>query len=374
MAAITLAKRGYQVLLIEKQALPRYKACGGAVSAKTQELLDFPLAEICEEEIFQAQIGVLGGSVAEVGLDEPFLYLVQRTRFDQRLVKDAIAQGVNFKDQAEFKSLVADGNSLVVTTSENTYRTRFVIGADGAMSAVRGQLGIKWKPQLGIALEGEYPVGEGRSGWPPGTLAIDLGYPGHGYSWVFPKGDSLSIGLGTFSRTLPGAKDMLDSYLKAKGFAGLKPEILRGHPIPADGARKKILHSRWGVAIGDAAGLVDPLTGEGIYYAILSGKIAGEEIAEALQTGSRNLQHYSERIYLEIAKDLRSGARLALLVFKYPETLVKLLVGKPARGKLLLNVIYGQENYKSLILQVLRMIGHKVWRKLVSWIPNGRRS
>ncbi len=355
MAAITLAERGHHVLLLEKQSLPRYKPCGGAVSIKAQRLIDFPLNSLSRNSVCRAQLGILGGPAVEVGLTTPFAHLVQRTEFDYHLVQIARSKGVKVRDGEAFQSLEKVAHNGIVTTARGKYKTRFVVGADGALGIARAQLGLRWKPRLGITLEGEYPVIGEAMGWAAGSLSLDLASPSHGYSWIFPKGDSLSVGLGTFSPRLPSAKGMLKSYLKYKGLGSLKPSILLGHPIPADGAAKKVLHTELGVVVGDAAGLVDPLTGEGIYYALYSGKIAGEEMVRVLESGrpGQDLGKYSQRIFREITSELRCGARIAALVYRYPGTFAKLLAADPKLGQSMLRVIYGDQNYNSLFRHFL---------------------
>lgn len=372
MTAKELAAKGFKVLLLDKQVFPRYKVCGGAVSAKAQELLDFPLEEVSLNSVRQAHLGVYRSISAEVELDSPFIYMVMRAEFDQRLVQSAINQGVEFRAGEEFRTLTRTGDGVAVQTSVSAYQARFVVGADGVYSTVRSELNLGWQPRWGFALEGEYSLQannlSGVSDWPD----IDLGFPEHGYCWLFPKGDTLSIGLGTFAPHLPEAKAKLAGYLDSKGLSGLQPSMLRGYPLPADGAVRKRLHSDLGLVVGDAAGLADPLTGEGIYFALRSGQIAAEELGQALNADRTDLKEYSARIYQEITKDLRRGERLAPILFKHSEFLVKLLVGKPERGRLLINVVYGKLSYQALWAIILKRLARKGWRKCTGWLPRAK--
>ena len=166
---------------------------------------------------------------------------------------------------------------------------------------------------------------------------------------------------------MPEAKEKLASYLESKGLSSLQPDLLKGYPLPADGAVRKTLHSELGLVVGDAAGLADPLTGEGIYFALLSGKIAAEELAVALAAGHRDLKGYSRRIYREITKEFRRAERLAPILFNHSEFLVKLLVGKPDRGRLLIDVVYGKLSYQALWSIILTRLAKKGWRKCTGW-------
>lgn len=362
MAAKTIANQGYEVLLLEKQPLPRYKPCGGAVAVKSQKLLSFPLDYLSKNEVNRCQLYILGKPLEEISFTTPFLHLVDRTEFDNYLVRSAMAEDVKVRDNEGFTELDFSSGCGIVKTNKAKYKTKFIVGADGALSTVRPQLGLKWKPVLGIALEGEYPV-IGQHPWPPGSVIVDLAWSdnNNGYSWIFPKSDYLSIGLGTFSSKLPGIKSRLENYLKYRGLEKLKPTILKGHPIPANGNVQRILHSERGVVVGDAAGLVDPLTGEGIHYALLSGKIAGEEIATALSLGKRELGEYSRKINNAISKKLKTAARLSGLVFSHPGILKKLLTSDPELGKLFLSVVYGNQSYSNFLN---RLIAVTLWKSI----------
>ena len=158
MTALELAAKGFQVLLLDKQHFPRYKVCGGAVSAKAQELLDFPLEELSLNSVCRAHLGVYRGISAEVELETPFIYMVMRDKFDQRLVQSAINKGVEFRTGEDFRTLERKAEGVVVHTGKGAYLAGFVVGADGVYSGVRQQLNLGWKPRWGFALEGEYSV------------------------------------------------------------------------------------------------------------------------------------------------------------------------------------------------------------------------
>ncbi|MFZ5643849.1 MAG: geranylgeranyl reductase family protein [Bacillota bacterium] len=350
MTAITLAKRGYSVLVFEKHSLPRHKPCGGAVSAKAGELLGFPLGALSKSRIYRARLGVISGPWADIDYGENhFADIVERKEFDHHLVRIAGANGAVIHEREEFKHLVDCGDNVIVETNRGKYKGRFIVGADGALSTVRKHLGLRWKPAWGFALEGTYLFARKTKGFDPESLIIDLSRQEKGYSWIFPRGDTLSAGIGTLRPKLPGARTKLEKYMRQKGLGSSEPELLCGHPVPVDGAAKKVLHGKAGVLVGDAAGLVDPLTGEGIYYALLSGKIAGEELSMALYSGRRDLHNYSVRINREISKKLKSAAITAAFLYRQPEFAVKLIGADPSLGRLLLEVICGGESYNTFL-------------------------
>ncbi|HEX3030634.1 MAG TPA: NAD(P)/FAD-dependent oxidoreductase [Bacillota bacterium] len=328
--------------------------CGGAVSLKASDLLPFTLESVSTNAVYRARIGMAGGPATDIIYAEPLIHLVNRREFDFRLIKAAANLGVEVHENETFQSLEETAGGCIVHSDKDRYVTGFIVGADGVLSRVRGYLNLKWKPLLGITLEGEYPIAHNSHSWSDDGVSIDLGHVEKWYGWIFPKDNILSVGLGTFCPKYPGMKDLLEEYLTLKGLGSVKPQILQGFPIPADGAVKKMLHGKLGLVVGDAAGLVDRFTGEGIYYALLSGKIAGEVMSEALEQGRQDLSGYSRRVYSEITKKLRSGARLATLVYKFPRQAVELVIARPELGQTLLEAVYGKQSYNQLYLSLLQ--------------------
>ena len=285
-AAYRLASAGARVLLLEKEAVPRHKVCGGGLSAKTLREVPFSLAPVIEREIRRVVIAY-GGSqpvareLAGIGA------MSQRATLDSFMTKQAVAAGASLRERETFERFELEGGRIRVTTGSGTVTARVLIGADGVYSRVRSQLFPGAKPLMVPAIEALL--------WPaPGVLdmvgdacVFDLGVIPAGYGWVFPKRDHLNVGLYRFRRR-PGNRDMkglLDAFIA-------RYRILRRHEriqvkallIPVGPAAPRLARDNV-VLVGDAAGLSDALFGEGIYYAVRSGTLAAGAILGHLGSG-----------------------------------------------------------------------------------------
>ena len=285
-AAYHLASAGARVLLLEKEALPRHKVCGGGLSAKTLREVPFSLAPVIEREIRRVVIAYEGSQpvareLAGIGA------MSQRATLDSFMTQQAVAAGASLRERETFERFELEGGRIRVTTGSGTVTARVLIGADGVYSRVRSQLFPGAKPLAVPAIEALL--------WPaPGVLDMvgdacifDLGVIPAGYGWVFPKRDHLNVGLYRFRRR-PGNRDMkglLDAFIASY-------RILRRHEriqvkalfIPVSPASATLVRDNV-VLVGDAAGLSDALFGEGIYYAVRSGNLAASSILGHLGSG-----------------------------------------------------------------------------------------
>jgi flavin-dependent dehydrogenase len=211
------------------------------------------------------------------------------------------------------------------------------------------------------ALEAEVEV-------PPAVLAryaegarFDLGVPVGGYGWVFPKARHLSVGVGAFMRSAVRRRlrDELGRYLASLGLGEARALRVRGAPIPVaprrDPARGRVLLA------GDAAGLADPLTGEGISLAILSGRLAAEALLLARLEPRAAVRAYRSSLRREIIGDLRIARGLAWVLHRRPGLARRLVprLGQLA-GEALTEVIIGRRTYRELVGSV------RAWRRLLA--------
>ncbi len=291
-AAQTLAERGYHVLMLDRAG--RIKPCGGAIPPRAIRDFDIP-DELLVAKARSARMVAPSGHRVDIPIDNGFVGMVDREVFDEWLRERAVARGAQRHDGTfDRLSRDPDGVSVVHFTHridgaevQARVRTRAVIGADGARSRVATQAVRGGEPAPCVFAYHEIvrrPAAP-PEGYDPARCDVvyDARCSPDFYGWVFPHGDTLSIGTGSadkgFSLRAATARLRADS-----GMADAETVRREGAPLPMRPLRKWD-NGRDVVLAGDAAGVVAPASGEGIYYAMLGGQLAGEAAVELLRTG-----------------------------------------------------------------------------------------
>ena len=292
--SILLARRGHSVTLVDPQA-PWEKPCGGGVTAKT--LSSFGIFESDLPRQVIDRITIYFGDQASVSVtpQQP-IAVVSRRELARYLMDEAERSGVSIlHSRIHHVEPIARGWKL--STREESLQSDFLIGADGATSLVRRTVSVGLRPEdlavtLGYFIPGDVPS----------HMKIYFVPEFEGYIWSFPRPNHISYGLIT--RSVPGwtarAKMLLSNFIIADlGAEVLEQAEFYSAPVPCLGPRSwknnSIAGPRWAL-VGDAAGLVDPITGEGIYYAFKSAQILAETVDRP--------EEYSSRIKTEIGREL----------------------------------------------------------------------
>lgn len=314
-AARTAAGMGMKVLVLEKKVFPRYKACGGALTERAASCLGLRLPEsICERTITGARIH-FRDLVQDKSKGYRLTTLVTRSAFDQFLLRKAeeAGAGISFSRALSYSERE---DHVSVRTRDQIYRSRFLVIASGCQDALKeGISGKVSRDDIGICLVTEIEADdreiESRLG---SLLDIHFGIASGGYGWIFPHRGYYSVGIGGLASQLRHPRQIMRRFLLENGFE--PDQLLHGHTIPMGGRKRRIAQGRV-LLTGDAASLVDAFTGEGIYYALRSGRMAAEAIGEKEERDVARF--YEMRCNRELGEELRYALLISRAMHSHPK-------------------------------------------------------
>jgi len=327
------AEAGLDVLLLEKANHPRDKPCGGALGPFAVQNLDLDISPMIEHTFHGALVHT--PSQKKVILTSKNLtgHLITRSRFDSYLLQKAVDEGVEVIQGVEVVGLEQLRSGIRALAVGDSYKSHLLVGADGVNSIIARKLGVrpKWaSDQVAMCISAEVPLNtkdvesvmmtHGAEGCPVIELYFDL--VSWGYGWCFPKEKGLSVGVGC---RLDKREDLRHAWEKLV----TKIELDKG--IELDTSRKvssrvplggKIHRSiaRRSMLIGDAAGLVSPITGEGISYAIQSGSLAAKIASEAVEMKTpTHVVEYDTQLKKKLEKELIDSRWIADILHRSPK-------------------------------------------------------
>jgi flavin-dependent dehydrogenase len=281
--------------------------------------------------------------------------MVMRDQFDAFLIQQAVAAGAELRDATTLTGLVEDGKRIRLVAGIEPVTARFVIGADGAAGSTARLAGFAPLRHNGVAIEAEVAVPDTIRARYEHAALLDFQTIRGGYAWIFGKRDHLSVGLGVFRGTLgPQIRPALERFLAVHpDLREAKLLLRRGHLIPLAGGRGQI--RRGGVLLaGDAAALADPLTAEGISYALASGRRAGTTVLAALARGEGALPAYERYVQRDLLGDLRYARLIATLCYRFPHAVVSFAASKSRLRDTHTAAVAGAGSYRSLVLLMAR--------------------
>ncbi|WP_199824070.1 geranylgeranyl reductase family protein [Streptomyces sp. NBRC 109706] len=342
-AARAAAEAGRRVLLLEKAELPRYKTCGGGIIGPTRDALP-PGFELPLRDRVHAVTFSLNGRLNRTRRSKRMLFgLVNRPEFDKRLAEAAVKAGARLRTGATVSRVEQHGPAVpdrrtvaVVLAGGETILARAVVGADGSASRIGAHVGVR-VDHVDLGLESEIPVPPEVAGDWRGRALIDWGPLPGSYGWVFPKGDSLTVGVISARGDGAATKRYLEDFVGRLGLSGFEPSISSGHLTRCRTDDSPLSRGRV-LVCGDAAGLLEPWTREGISFALRSGRLAGQWAVRIAEAGDavdarRQALNYTFAIKSGLGVEMGVGRRMLATFAQRPRLVHTALVGfRPAWG------------------------------------------
>jgi geranylgeranyl reductase family protein len=327
-AAVAAASAGARTVVLERATHPRYKTCGGGLISTSLGIARARITIPAQDRISAITFSDAGRKAfTRHAGGRPLLTMVRRTDFDDAWYKAAVEAGAEVRQNVQARSIDQGRESATVTLADgSTVAARTVIGADGSAGISTRHVGVTFAQQdLGLELELAATPAD-RDAW-RGRVQLDWGPVPGSYGWVFPKDDELTVGVIMAKGQGAATKDYLARFVTQLGLDGREVRHDSGHLTRCRTPDAPLRRDRV-LVVGDAAGLLEPWTREGISYALRSGSWAGEVAARAVEQGPAGLDGYVTLVRKHLLPEMAAGRRL-LAVFSAHRRLVHAAMGTP---------------------------------------------
>ena len=310
-AAYRLASAGARVLLVDRATFPRDKPCGGGVTGRAARVLPFAIDPVVEEVVDTLECSLDYRRRFERKARAPLALMTQRLRLDQFLMQKAAEAGADVRDGVK----VADVHATGLAVDGEEVSARIVIGADGCNGTAARALGLGGEIVHGVALEANFPHDSRYTG----TMVLEIAAVRGGYGWIFPKADHINVGVGGNESEAPRLREHLRRLCDEHGIDVDAASGTRGYRLPMRRATSRLARGTAAV-IGDAAGLVDPFSGDGMYEAFLSAQLVAEAALDVLAGRAAGLEPFEQAVARRITPLTAAGWGAKLAFERFPRT------------------------------------------------------
>jgi len=353
--ALYLSKKGYSVLVIEKEKVQTMKPCAGGMASSMKKFLPLDIETVIESKIRNVEFTWKASDkvIADLSGESPF-WIINRDKLDLLLLNQALKYGTEILRPAKVEKISKENEKWVIhMCNKCKYRSEFLVIADGSQSqwADYFKLGPK-QPKFAntIALRLN-----GLGNIPKDSVRFEFGFVKNGFAWAFPLKESINIGLGTFiNNSYLDNEEINNKIMKSFGFEDLTFKTIKKKLRIWNGFHK--LNGDKVLAVGDAASLCDPFLAEGIRPALISSFYAAENIDQCLSNQIDHLDHYSKTINNQWGKSMVWGRRIAQVFYRFPKTGYQLGVKRKTAPKRIAQILSGEMNYEDIAKRVIKRL------------------
>jgi geranylgeranyl reductase family protein len=352
MAALAAASRNQRVVILERFGIPRYKTCAGGLIGASMNMIPEGVTPHIRATATSFTFWLRGRSERTKASGAPLVNLVQRADFDALLVGAATGAGAVVYDGTVVTHLTAEDDVMRITTrNRGDVRARVVVGADGSAGRSGAYVGVVFD-QVDLGLEVELVTPSDRSADWADRILIDWGTVPGAYGWVFPKGDTLSVGVIAERGHPDLTRTYLNDFLSRLRLDHLEAVVSSGHLTRCRAPDSPVYRDRVLVA-GDAAGLLEPWTREGISFAMRSGAMAGRAAARAAAATSdaevaSALAAYADEISSTLQPEMRAGRMFMRAFTRHPRVFHTAIILLPKAWDIVVRTISGDASFADI--------------------------